>query len=80
MAMVKRSRRVEWFGNVEGRHETENIRAVAEMKMAGKRPRGRQKLQWKGTVRRDQKGWNVKEESTTDRERLNSLCKTRYIA
>ena len=46
-------RRFEWFGRVERRHETENIRAVAEMKMEGKRPRGRPRLRWKDTVRRD---------------------------
>ena len=53
IAMVMRKRRLEWFGHVEGRDETENIRAVVEMKMEGKRPRGRPKLRWKDTVRRD---------------------------
>ena len=32
------------------RGETENIRAVAEMKMEGKRPRERPKLGWNDTV------------------------------
>ena len=32
-----RRRRLEWFGHVKRRGETENIRAVAEMKMEGKR-------------------------------------------
>ena len=58
--------------------ETENIRAVAEMKMEGKRPRGRPKLRWKYTVRRDLKAWKIKEEWATDRERWKGLCKTRY--
>ena len=30
---VMRRRRLEWFGHVKRRDETENIRAVAEMKM-----------------------------------------------
>ena len=34
MAMVMR--RLEWFGHVERIDETENIRAVVEMKMEGK--------------------------------------------
>ena len=39
IAMVMRKRRLEWFGHVKGRDETENIRAVvAEMKIEGKRP------------------------------------------
>ena len=32
-------RRLEWFGNIKRGDETESIRAVAEMKMEGKRIR-----------------------------------------
>ena len=35
----------EWLGHAERRDESETIRAVAEMKMEGKRPRGRPKLE-----------------------------------
>ena len=77
IAMVMRRRRVEWFGHVKRRDETGNIRAVVEMKMEGKRPRGRPKLRWKDTVRRDLKAWNIR---ATDRERWKGLCKTRYPA
>ena len=41
IAMVVRRRRREWLWRVKRRDETENIRAVVEMKMEGKRPRGR---------------------------------------
>ena len=47
IAAVMRRRRLERFGHVKRRGETENIRAVEEMKMEGKRPRGRPKLRWK---------------------------------
>ena len=60
IAMVMRRRRLEWFGHVKKRHETEHIRAIAEMKMERKRPRGRPKLRWNDTVRRDLKAWNIK--------------------
>ena len=46
IATVMRRRRLEWFGHIKRRHETENIRAVVEMKMEGNRPRGRPKLRW----------------------------------
>ncbi len=55
-------RRREWFGRVKRRYETETIRAVVEMKMEGKCPRGRPKLRWKDTVRGDLKAWNIREE------------------
>ena len=55
------------------RDETVNIRAVVEMKMEGKRPRGRPKLGWNDTVRTDMKAWNIREEWATDRERWKGL-------
>ena len=52
------------------------------MKMEGQRPRGRPKLRWKDSVRRDLKSWNIKEEWATDsdREPWTNICKTRYTA
>ena len=78
LATVMRLRRTEWFGHIKRRDETEYIRAVAEMKMEGKRPRGSPKLRWYDTVRRDQKAWKIKEGWATDRERWKHLCTTRY--
>ncbi len=40
LPIVMRGRRLEWFGHVKRRYKTENIRAVVELKMEGKRPRG----------------------------------------
>ena len=51
--VMEEMRRLEWSGHVKRRYETENIRAVAEIKMEEKRPRGRRELRWKNTVRRD---------------------------
>ena len=53
-------RRLEWFGHVKGIDETENIRAVAEMKMEGKQPRRRCRLRWRDTVRRDMKEYKIR--------------------
>ena len=53
IAMVMRIRMLEWFGHGTGRDETENIRAVVEMKMEMKRPRGRPKLRWNDTSGRN---------------------------
>ena len=53
IATVMRRRRLERFGHVKRRDETENIRT--EMKMEGKCPRGRPKLRWNDTIRGDLK-------------------------
>ena len=42
IAMVMRRRRLEWFGHVKRRDETENIQAVVQMKRWG-RPKLRRK-------------------------------------
>ena len=48
ISMVMRRRKLELFGHDQRRSdETENIRAVVEMKMEGKRPRARPWLRWK---------------------------------
>ena len=75
IATVMRRRRLEWFGHVKRRDATENISAVVDMKMEGRRPRGRPTLMWKDTVRRDMKAWSIREEWATDRERWTRLCK-----
>ena len=62
------------------RYKTENIGAIAEMKMEGERPRGIPNLRWKDTVRRRLEAWSIREEWATDREREKGLCKTRYPA
>ncbi len=51
---------------------------VAEVKMEGKRHRGRPTLRWKDTGRRDMKAWKILEEWATNRERWEGLCKTHY--
>ena len=69
IAMVMIWRRLEWCGHVKRRDETKNIRAVVEMKMEGKCPRGRPKLRWKDTVRRDLKpGTSGRNEPLTGRD------------
>ena len=49
------------------KYETGDIGAVAEMKMAGKRPRGKLRLRWKEIVIRGMKAWPIREEWATDK-------------
>ena len=78
IATVMLRRRLEWFGHIKRRDETENIRAVAEITMEGKHPRVISKLRWYDTLRSDLKARKFKEEWATDRERWKGLCRIRY--
>ena len=49
--------RLEWFRHLKRRDETENIRAIAELKIERKHHRRRPRLRWKDTVRRDKNAW-----------------------
>ena len=69
-------RRLEWFGHVKRKEETENIGAAAEMTTEGKRPRGAPRKRQKDTVRRDMKAWKIREEWGTDREKLKGISRT----
>ena len=59
------------------RDEKENVRTGVEMKMEGKRPRGRPVLRWKDTVRRDLKARKIGKEWATD---WSGLYKTRHVS
>ena len=57
--------KVEWLGHIKRRDETENISSW-QNKDVGKRSRGRLRLQWKKSIRRDMKAWKSREELATD--------------
>ena len=56
--MQKRPR---WYGHVRRRHESHTTRTVLDMVVEGVRPRGRPKLQYMDTIRRD-----IKKNALTD--------------
>ena len=59
IAVVMRT--LEWFGYIITGDKTDNMRAVAEMKMEGKRSRGRPRLRWRDTLIRDMKAWTIRD-------------------
>ena len=59
--------RWEWFRHLKRRDETENIRAIAELKIEWKHPR------------RDKKAWKIRDEPTTDRyQNQNRFIRSYY--
>ena len=83
IATVMRRRRLEWFGHVKRRGETENMRWNDIVRRDLKARNIREEWatdgeRWKDTVRRELKARNIKEEWATDRKRWKDLCKTSY--
>lgn len=50
-----KGQRIQWFGHIMRREETNEVWASIEYKTTGKRPRGRPKKQWTKRVRHDLK-------------------------
>jgi hypothetical protein len=48
-----KTKRIQWFGHVIRRSNSEYFKAEAEWKSAGKRPRGCPKNQWIGRLKQD---------------------------
>ena len=72
-----RSRWLVWFGHVQGRDGTGNIRAVAEMNIEWGPPGGRPR--WKDTVRSNTNAWQIGMDWPLAGE-WKGLCKIRYAA
>ena len=70
--MMKR-RRLQWFGHVCRREREEDIRKVYELRVEGRRSRGRPKHRWKDTIKKDLQSCSLNEEDAQDRIRWRSL-------
>jgi len=65
-----KGQRIQWFGHIMRREETNEVRAAIEYKPTGRRPRGRPKKRWMDGVQQDLKRLEVTDwkEKTQDRD------------
>ena len=73
ISVLMRKRRLQWYGHVCRRGEKDDIKRVCNIKVDGRRERGRPKHRWRDTINADMKMWELEEKDTDDRIRWRSL-------
>lgn len=65
--IILRSGRLRWFGHVYRRDDSSEIKKALEMRLPGRRRRGRPRKRWREQIREDMKGVGTNEAAAADR-------------
>ena len=71
--MVMIRRRLNWYGHVVRRSESEALGRVMSVVAPGRRPRGRPKKTWKQRVEEDLRLFGLSGETATDRDQWRAI-------
>ena len=64
-----KEKRLRWYGHIQRRGESHCCRKVSEIKLEGKRKKGRPQMRWKDKLKAGMKEMNLKDEDCQDREK-----------
>jgi len=73
--LVLQQNRLQWYGHVLRKKDTDWVKKCMEYGVEGSRPIGRPKRMWKEVVQKDCQARNLKREDALDRSRWKKLIK-----
>jgi len=73
--LILQQNRLQWYGHVLGKEDTDWVKKCMEYEVEGSRPRGRPKRTWREVVQKDSQARNLNREDAMDRGRWKKLIK-----
>ena len=73
--LILQQNRLQWYGHVLRKEDTDWVKKCIEYEVEGSRPRGRPKRTWKEVVQKDYQARNLNKEDATDCGRWEKLIK-----
>jgi len=74
--LILQQNRLQWYGHVLRKEDTDWVKKCMEYEVDGSRPRGRPKRTWKEVVQKDCQARNLNKEVAMDHGRWKKLIKT----
>ena len=78
--LILQQNRLQWYGHVLRKEDTDWVKKCMEYEVEGSRPRGRPKRTWREVVQKDCQARNLNREDAVDRSRWKKLIKIGWLS